>query len=183
MNFDRTTQGIWDSVVTFFSLPWDKYLTIAKGVFIVFDVALIILFVFLVIKAREFAPKISKKYSQPSLVGLLKRKGLIQKYVLMWNKIVEDSESAPPHSYTTAIVNADILIDELLKDAGFDGKDMGDRLGKLNGLRIRSLDGVWSGHRLRNKIVHTSGFEASKKAKDETLRVYEEFLKEIKILS
>jgi len=183
MNIDRIIYGILDSIVAFFALPWEMYLTVARNIFVVLDAALIVLFVLFIIKAKTFAPPLSKKYSQPSLIGLLKRKGLIQKYVLMWNKIVEDSESAPPHSYTTAIVNADILIDELLKDAGFEGKDMGDRLGKLNGLRIRSLDGVWSGHRLRNKIVHTSGFEASKKAKDEALRVYEEFLKEIKILS
>lgn len=183
MNIDRIIYGTWDSIVAFFSLPWDMYFTVLRNIFVIIDVALVVLIVFLFVKARTFAPPLSKKFSQPSLVGLLKRKGLIQKYVSMWEKIVEDSESAPPHSYTTAIVNADILIDELLKDAGFEGKDMGERLGKLNGLRIKSLDGVWSGHRLRNKIVHTSGFEASKKAKDEALKVYEEFLKEVKILS
>jgi len=183
MNIDNIMYGIWNLIAMFFSLPWNRYFTVSKYVFIVLDLVLIFLLVVLIKKAKTFAPPISKKYTQPSLIGLLKRKGLIQKYISMWNKIVEDSESAPPHSYTTAIVNADILVDELLKDAGFEGKDMGDRLGKLNGLRIRSLEGVWSAHRLRNKIVHTSGFEASKKAKEETLHVYEEFLKEIKILS
>jgi|GEM_PF-933365 len=183
MNIDSILYWIWNLVVVIFSLPWDVYFAILRNVFVVVDIVFIIFLIILLVNAKKLAPPLSKKYSQPSLVGLLNRKGLIQKYILMWKKIVEDSESAPPHSYTTAIVNADILVDELLRDAGFEGKDMGERLGKLNGLRIRSLDNVWSAHRLRNKIVHTSNFSASRGAKDETLGVYEEFLKEIKILS
>jgi len=174
--------ALWNSIVHLFELPWDMYLTNIRNIFIVLDGALVVLFVVLVLKARTFAPKISGQRTQPSLSGILKRKQLVQKYVSMWEKIKVEAESAPPHSYTTAIVNADILIDELLKDAGFEGKDMGERLGKINGLGLKTLEGVWRAHRLRNKIVHTSGFEASRDAKNETLLVYENFLKEIKVL-
>lgn len=182
MNIDRIIESLWNSIAGFFALPWDMYLTVIRNFCIVLDVALLVLFVVLVMKARTFAPPLSQKYSSPSLSGLLKHKGLVNKYVAMWKKIVEDSEIAPPHSYTTAIVNADILIDELLQEAGFGGKDMGERLGKLNGLGFKTLNDVWRAHRLRNKIVHTSDFEASKTAKDEALHVYEAFLKEIKLL-
>ncbi|RJQ26695.1 hypothetical protein C4565_06355 [Candidatus Parcubacteria bacterium] len=181
-DIDNIITSIWNSVVLFFGLPWEEYLTTLWGIFIVLDGVLVVLFVILVVKAKTFAPPISKRYTRPSLSGLLKHKKLIEKYVSMWKKIQDDAESAPPHSYTTAIVNADILIDELLQDAGFEGKDMGERLGKLNGFGLKTLNGVWRAHRLRNKIVHTSDFEASKHAKDETLAVYENFLKEIKVL-
>lgn len=181
-NIDTITTSIWGLLVTLFSLPWEAYLINIRVIFIVLDAALLVLFVVLVLKARTFAPPLSKKYTRPSLSGLLKHKGLTNKYVSMWKKIMEESEKAPPHSYTTAIVNADILIDELLQDAGFEGKDMGERLGKLNGLGLKTLDDIWRAHRLRNKIVHTSDFEASKTAKNEALRVYEVFLKEIKII-
>ncbi|MFA4942645.1 MAG: hypothetical protein WC564_03355 [Patescibacteria group bacterium] len=181
-SIDNIVTSVWSSITTLFSLPWEAYLVNARVIFIVLDAALLVLFIILVLKARTFAPPLSKKYTRPSLSGLLKHKGLTSKYVSMWKKIIEESEKAPPHSYTTAIVNADILIDELLQDAGFEGKDMGERLGKLNGLGLKTLDDIWRAHRLRNKIVHTSNFEASKAAKNEALRVYEEFLKEIKVI-
>lgn len=182
MDIDLIFQGIIKTAEDFLNLPWVQYFTTIRFVFIILDILVLVALFYFIKKARAFAPPLVARKAIPSLSGVLKRKGVAQKYAVMWEKIKEDAHSAPPHSYTTAIVNADILIDELLIDAGFEGKDMAARLGKLNGLGISSLNGVWNVHKLRNKIVHTSGYEATKSSLESALQVYEAFLKEIKVL-
>ncbi len=56
-------------------------------------------------------------------------------------------------TWPLAIIDADKLLDEALKQNRIKGKTMGERLVAVQ----RSLsdnDGVWFAHKLRNKIVH-----------------------------
>ncbi len=56
-------------------------------------------------------------------------------------------------TWPLAIIDADKLLDEALKQNRIKGKTMGERLVTVQ----RSLsdnDGVWYAHKLRNKIVH-----------------------------
>lgn len=56
-------------------------------------------------------------------------------------------------TWPIAIINADKLVDEALKLTGFKGKTMGERLVAAQ-RRLSDNDGVWFGHKLRNKIAH-----------------------------
>jgi hypothetical protein len=90
-----------------------------------------------------------------ALAGLLARRN---KHVLntamysqKWQelqKLLKDSATWP-----LAIIDADKLLDQALKDAGYKGKTMGERLVAAQ-RAIQSNDDVWFGHKLRNKLVH-----------------------------
>lgn len=54
---------------------------------------------------------------------------------------------------SVAIVKADTLLGEALKRAGIKGGTVGERLNNAVGV-LRDINGVWSAHKLRNKIVH-----------------------------
>lgn len=69
-------------------------------------------------------------------------------------------------TWPLAIINADKLLDEALKKRKYRGKTMGERLVAAQ----RSLtdnDGVWFGHKLRNRLVH----EESVKLKEKDVRL------------
>ena len=53
-----------------------------------------------------------------------------------------------------AVLRADALLDETLRDAGYEGPTMADRLKVVDPNQLPSLDRVWSSHRLRNAIAH-----------------------------
>jgi hypothetical protein len=53
--------------------------------------------------------------------------------------------------WAEAILDADQLLDEALKKRRFRGRSMGERLVKAQRL-FSDNDGVWFGHKLRNKI-------------------------------
>ena len=60
---------------------------------------------------------------------------------------------AKSETWPLAIINADKLVDEALKLIGYKGKTMGERLVAAQ-RTLTNNDGVWFGHKLRNKLVH-----------------------------
>lgn len=54
-------------------------------------------------------------------------------------------------AWPKAVVDADVLLDEALKKSRYTGKTMGERLVKAQ-RAFTDNDGVWFGHKLRNKI-------------------------------
>ncbi|QQS69594.1 hypothetical protein IPP75_00375 [Candidatus Saccharibacteria bacterium] len=74
-------------------------------------------------------------------------------YEKKWNelqKLLKDTATWP-----LAIIDADKLLDQALKDRRFKGKTMGERLVAAQ-REIKYNDEVWFGHKLRNKLVHES---------------------------
>lgn len=62
---------------------------------------------------------------------------------------------ANKETWPLAIINADNVLDEALKRSGYKGKTMGERLVAAQ-RDLSDNDGVWYGHKLRNKLVHES---------------------------
>jgi len=56
-------------------------------------------------------------------------------------------------SYHLAVLNGDKLVDKALMERGFVGKTMGDRM-KDAAKVFSDRNGIWSAHKLRNKIAH-----------------------------
>ncbi len=74
-------------------------------------------------------------------------------------KIWEDIEKMEPKM---AIIEADKLVDVILKKAGITGNTMAERLRKVQKLVQRPIySGMWEAHKLRNHIVHEVGDRTS----------------------
>ena len=56
-------------------------------------------------------------------------------------------------TWPLAVIDADKLLDEALKKSHYKGKSMGERLVSAQ-RQLSDNDGVWFGHKLRNKLVH-----------------------------
>lgn len=56
-------------------------------------------------------------------------------------------------TWPLAIIDADKLLDQALKERRYKGKTMGERLVAAQ-RDIKYNDDVWFGHKLRNKLVH-----------------------------
>lgn len=91
-------------------------------------------------------------FASTSLSMLLRKRALnTEKFKERWadvQKLCKNSDTWP-----LAVINADKLLDEALKKTNFKGKTMGERLVAAQ-RTLSDNDGVWFGHKLRNKIVH-----------------------------
>jgi hypothetical protein len=75
----------------------------------------------------------------------------IDYYVQRWKDL--QKMCASKQTWPLAIIDADNLLDEALKQKRTKGKTMGERLVSVQHT-LTNNDAVWFAHKLRNKIVH-----------------------------
>lgn len=79
-----------------------------------------------------------------------------------WQEIDQLMALGRPSNYTRAVLEADKLLDHVLKGLRAPGLTMGDRLkSSKNRFSPEGLDAAWRGHKVRNEIVHESSYEIS----------------------
>lgn len=99
-----------------------------------------------------------------------------------WSKVQNKVKENTADSMRLAVIEADGILDEVLKRMGLGGETLADRLGNVKAGQYHSLDKVWDAHRLRNNLVHTPDFQVSIPKAEEAIAAYESFLKEAKAL-
>jgi hypothetical protein len=82
------------------------------------------------------------------------------------------------NTWPLAIINADKLLDEVLKRLRCKGKTMGERLVSVQ-RRLSDNDSVWYGHKLRNRIVHEEMTDLKQRDVEAALRGFRQALKDL----
>jgi len=77
----------------------------------------------------------------------------------------------------SAIIEADKLLDYALDKSGAKGT-LGDKL-KQSGSKLSDLNGVWSAHKLRNKLAHEIDHKPSKFAVMVAVKVFKKALNDL----
>lgn len=91
-----------------------------------------------------------------AVIGITRKGGSrlnIEKYRSKWLAIEQSLNRDNMGTYQLAILNADKLVDQALKDRGFGGTTMGERMKAAHATWTRR-DAVWEAHKLRNRIAH-----------------------------
>lgn len=99
-----------------------------------------------------------------------------------WEEVRRLANSSNPSDWNMAVIRADGLLDETLRNLGYEGETTADRLRIVDPTKLLSLDRVWTAHRLRNAIVHGPLEEHPKETVIQALRSYEQGLKELGVL-
>lgn len=71
-----------------------------------------------------------------------------------WERILALSASPNEGDWRRAIIEADIMLGNLLADKGYTGATIGDQLKNVNPLQFTTLDIAWQAHKVRNDIAH-----------------------------
>ncbi|MBI4225170.1 MAG: hypothetical protein HY617_02475 [Candidatus Sungbacteria bacterium] len=124
-----------------------------------FPLLLMILFIlldallvgFIAFTIRRYSELVSSKPHTAAPVAPVNPAAEIQ---LSWKNIERLIESQSQSDWNMAILQADALLDNTLKNVGYAGATMADRLKVADPNQLPSLDRVWSSHRLRNAIAH-----------------------------
>lgn len=83
-----------------------------------------------------------------------------EKYHVAWLGIEQQLKRNDDNSFYLTILNADKLLDQALRERGFKGETMGERMKSAKGLWTNANQ-VWSAHKLRNKIAHETNVRVS----------------------
>jgi hypothetical protein len=107
------------------------------------------------------------------VIALLSKPRLDKDYFAKhWTEI--EKEVSP----MSALIKADSLVDEAMKRAHLKGATMGERL-KMGGARFKDINGLWSAHKLRNRLVHEPGTNISQAELNKALKQFRKSLKDL----
>lgn len=73
---------------------------------------------------------------------------------LRWNALMADVSSGDEKRWRLAILEADIMLNELLDLQGYRGETMADKMKQVDRAGFRTIDEAWEAHRVRNQIAH-----------------------------
>lgn len=96
--------------------------------------------------------------------------------------VLQHSASDEPSDWKLAIIEADIILDGLLKERGYAGNSLGERLRNITPAQLSSIDDAWEAHKVRNQIAHEGAdFILTKRIARETIQRYQRVFAEFGI--
>lgn len=96
-----------------------------------------------------------------------------------WEKIVKKSESDHPSDWRIAVIEADIILSDLLDNLRLPGETIGEKLKAVERSDFVTIDLAWEAHKARNMIAHEgSDFMINKREVRRIISLYEAVFKE-----
>lgn len=97
-----------------------------------------------------------------------------------WEAVQEHMKSARTSDWRLAIIEADIILEELLNNIGLVGDTVGEKLKNASTTSFSTLDQAWRAHNVRNRITHEgAGYDFTIREAQEVITqykmVFEEF--------
>ncbi|MDO8561926.1 MAG: hypothetical protein Q7S05_03810 [bacterium] len=102
---------------------------------------------------------------------------------LRWNRIMEQARSENEQSWRLAILEADIMLNELLDMKGYKGDTMADKMKQIDKADFNTIDDAWDAHKVRNRIAHDgSAHQLNDHETRRVISLYEHVFKEAGVI-
>lgn len=144
----------------------------------VISVLLLMAVIYCVIRLNELAAEEDKKYNINSELQFSE-----DVHNPRWQKIQEHINSENPADWKLAILEADIVLDELLDKIGCIGSTISEKLKKVERSDFVTIESAWEAHKIRNAIAHEgSDFVITEREARRVIGLYEQVFQEFNIL-
>ncbi len=100
----------------------------------------------------------------------------VDKYRSKWLEIEQQLSRDDISSHQLCVLNADKLLDQALRERGFQGATMGDR---MKVVKWSHANAVWASHKLRNQIAHESDSKVNYDTARRALAGFKQGLKDV----
>jgi len=96
-----------------------------------------------------------------------------------WSIVEGHMQSENPAEWKLAIIEADSMLEELVKKLGYPGGTLGEMMKQIEISDFNTLNEAWEAHKVRNYIAHQgSTFLLTKHQANRVIRLYEKVFKE-----
>ena len=100
-----------------------------------------------------------------------------------WQRIQEHINSEHPSDWRFAIIEADIMLDEMLDKLEYHGETMNEKLKQIERSDFRTIDFAWEAHKVRNQIAHEgSEFLINEREARRVVGLYQQVFEEFKYI-
>lgn len=99
-----------------------------------------------------------------------------------WERVVRRLEGPGEAEYKLAILEADEMLDELLKRIGYRGETLGEKLTGLSTTSLPNLAEALEVHQVRNNIIHDPDYRLTLEEAKRVLEVYERAFRHLEVI-
>lgn len=96
-----------------------------------------------------------------------------------WQQILSYAASDDEELWRLAIIEADVMLDEMLEAAGYQQDSLGDKLRSVEKSDFRTIEQAWEAHKLRNAIAHEgSAYDLNRRELQRAINQYRQVFNE-----
>ncbi len=96
-----------------------------------------------------------------------------------WSKVQHHVTSENPNDWRQAILEADIMLEDVLTTLGYRGEGIGEKLKRVEKGDMSTLQDAWEAHLVRNKIAHEgSEFPLTQHEANRVINLYKKVFEE-----
>lgn len=95
-----------------------------------------------------------------------------------WQRTLQYLESDNPSDWKLAIIEADNILDQMVRAMQYAGENLGERLKNIEPSDFTTLEDAWEAHKVRNRIAHESGYLLTKREARRVIGLFENVFKE-----
>lgn len=99
-----------------------------------------------------------------------------------WREVLAKMYSTNASDWLAAVMQADAIMDDILKRMGLPGATMAERLQALDPSKLQSLQDVWDAHKLRNRVAHAPSTMLRHNELSAAIEKYKKALKELEYI-
>jgi len=157
----------------FFSTAWSLYTILAYLV----SIFLLVLYVYASIQKNLYVDLQTAQLREAERLYDEQYRGVAGNSRLQ--DVLKHSDSDNPNDWKLAIIEADIILDDVLKQHGYPGSTLGERLKSVSPGSLDSLQDAWEAHKVRNRIAHDGAdFVLTKRIAQDTIVRYQKVFNE-----
>ena len=153
-------------------------------VFLYFKIVFIILssiFLFAIIVLLLKASWLKRRILEDATEFITYRPFGAKKAFKKWIKITKKLESNKESEYKLAIIEADNLLDDVLKNIGYKGETIKEKLEQLEAVILPNIDEVRQAHQTRNDIIYDPDYQLTFDQATKILNIYEKAFRNLEL--
>ena len=97
----------------------------------------------------------------------------VKKTFKQWAKVLKRLDTGKEADYKLAVIEADGLLNDILKKMGYEGETMAKILEQLDANILPNIEQIWKVHKIRNNVVHDPDYELNLEQARKILGIYE----------
>ncbi len=126
-----------------------------------------------------YLTKIQELFAEPASRAVVTKR----MYDAEWAQIKNYVNSQTASEWKLAVIEADKVVDDALKHAGFGGETMGERLMLIQPSEFPFLQDLWDAHKLRNFLVHDITATLAHDRAQHAVDIFEKTMRALQVLS
>lgn len=106
----------------------------------------------------------------------------VRKIIKEWVKIKARLDTGLESEYKLGVIEADSMLDDILKGMGVGGASLGERLERMTAASLSNIEDVKKAHTTRNNIVHDPNYRLSLEEAKAAIAIFEKSLTDLQAL-